>query len=152
MPVGWGLEVEMLWEKPEMTGDVPSPRSAHSLTCVKGEERSKAVMFGGCSYGIPAGPNSDLYELDIETKNWRELPNSGVGPCARSDHTATRISDHEVLIFGGFGAKQRQSDAWILNTKTYKWSKAPIESTLESKAPSARGGHSACVHGNKVRA
>jgi hypothetical protein len=73
MPVGWGLEVEMLWSKPEMTGDVPSARSAHTLTCVKGEEASKAIMFGGCSYGIPAGPNNELYELDLESKNWTKV-------------------------------------------------------------------------------
>jgi N-acetylneuraminic acid mutarotase len=149
MPVGWGLEVEMKWSKPEMTGDVPGKRSAHTFTCIKGEDSSKALMFGGCGYGIPAGPNDDLYELELETKEWKKIASDG--PSARSDHTASLISDHEVLVFGGFSHKSRLNDAWILNTNTYKWSKAPIEESPENKSPSPRGGHAACIVGKKVR-
>ena len=111
MPIGWGLEVQMKWTKPEMNGDVPGRRSAHTFTCVKGDECSKALMFGGCGYGIPAGPNNDLYELTLdEEKTWKKIPACADGPAARSDHTASLISDSEILVFGGFALKNRLND------------------------------------------
>jgi hypothetical protein len=51
--------------------------------------------------------------------SWKKPTPGGTGPSERSNHTATAISDKEILIFGGQICKttlQLFNDVYILNT------------------------------------
>ena len=77
MPIGWGLEVQMEWSKPETQGDVPSARAGHTFTVAlsdtqhtedeEGEFVRKAILFGGNDFQLPAGPTNDLFQMDLDT-------------------------------------------------------------------------------------
>jgi len=89
------------WTRPEVIGDAPDPRMAHSC-CLVGQ--SRLVFFGGCG-SKPAF--NDLTILDTEKLVWsKRLSGSNVGPLGlRYWHTAVS-SDCMVYIFGG------QCSAW----------------------------------------
>ena len=149
MPVGWGLEMEMRWSAPKSNGDGSSGRSGHSFTCIKsGENRSKAVLFGGNDFQLPAGPTCDLFEMNLETFEWNKVESVDSGPAPRAEHSATVVGDDKICLFGGLGVKSRLNDCWMLDTATMTWSLAYGQDT--KGVPSPRGGHAACVVGTQL--
>ncbi|KAF0972909.1 hypothetical protein FDP41_008761 [Naegleria fowleri] len=68
-------------------------------------------------------------------------------PAPRSRHTAVVTEDSSrVILYGGGGKNRIFDDIWVLDVNEMEWSQ-PSES--ENK-PSARWGHSACVHSGKM--
>ena len=120
MPIGWGLEVDMGWTKPESSGDVPPPRSGHTFTItssshVEAEDESgprKAVLFGGNDSRLPAGPTNDLFEMDLDSFEWKKTENTGSQPTPRAKHTTTCVQPNVLCVFGGLGEKSRLNDCW----------------------------------------
>ena len=119
----------MKWEKPRCIGDIPSERSGHTLTNVE----CVAYMFGGCATptdgkSLP-GPSNDLYKLDMSSDSeyyWAKLKvgDDSPQPCARWKHTATKIDDSQIVVFGGFTSSKempRLNDVWILDTSKDAW-------------------------------
>jgi hypothetical protein len=144
---------EMSWSSPKMMGNAPSKRSGHSFTMVN----DTIYLFGGNDYRKPAGPNNELYKLELsssEAANWTKIETNGPWPEPRSHHTATAY-DGKLIIFGGFrSSTQRFNDVWIFEPETGKWSQpAPgvtelnAEGILDFKrawpdVPAPRGSHS----------
>mmetsp|Transcript_5482 Transcript_5482/g.6845 ORF Transcript_5482/g.6845 Transcript_5482/m.6845 type:complete len:127 (-) Transcript_5482:304-684(-) len=114
---------EMRWERPKCIGDTPHKRSGHKFTNVG----SFAFLFGRCvssSKGTPPGPTNDLYKLDIDSASefyWTkiETKDNNIEPSARWHHSATKIDEARIVVFGGFSASKEQqhlNDVWVLNT------------------------------------
>ena len=144
----------MVWDSPECSGDVPSSRAGHSFTAAldngvadDGEELvRKAILFAGNDFQLPAGPTNDLFEMNLDTFEWKKIEHSGPEP--RSKHSATCIRPSTICVFGGLGAKSRLNDCWLLNTKTMQWSMAYGDDATDVPVP--RGGHSACILDGKL--
>jgi dynein heavy chain, axonemal len=104
------------WLKLVQEGDLPCPRSGHSLTIVG----RRLVLFGGIASSDEAQSGTflgDIYSCDsqAQTMKWRKIPFAGaVAPEARWRHTAAAFSENSLLIFGGCGDKKRFCDVWIL--------------------------------------
>ncbi|KAG2374531.1 hypothetical protein C9374_010815 [Naegleria lovaniensis] len=68
-------------------------------------------------------------------------------PAPRSRHTAVVTEDSSrVILYGGGGKNRIFDDIWVLDVNEMEWSQPPES---ENK-PSARWGHSACVHSGKM--
>jgi dynein heavy chain len=139
----------MKWKQPKSAGDVPQARSGHTFTHAK--EAGKIFMFGGQSHSLPPGPCNDLYCLDVSEEGgdgytWSKIPVAADGPAARWHHSTTAISPKHLYIFGGFAAKTRLDDAWLLDTDD--GSMTALKPT--PNAPSARGAHTANIVGSKL--
>ena len=157
----------MIWEKPRCIGEIPTERSGHTFTSAK----CFAYMFGGCAtaevgkLALP-GPTNDLYKLDMSSDSeyyWAKLKpkERGDEPCARWQHSATKIDDTKIIVFGGFTSskeKVRLNDTWILDTTKDSWcaekdflvSDVAQESQWKVNAkvverPCPRGSHSAAL-------
>ena len=97
---------EMEWVKVEGQGDVPSPRSGHSLTVTK---PGIAYMFGGCTKGAK-GPVNEMYKVDTSDKGaakWKKINTGKMCPNPRWHHTATFDGDSTIIVFGGYSADFR---------------------------------------------
>ena len=118
---------EMRWEIPKCVGDLPKKRSGHTFTAMD----SFAYMFGGCVAGgeNPPGPTNDLYKLDMCSDSefyWIKLKpeDGGAVPTSRWHHSANKISDSRIVVFGGFSShkhKPRLNDIWVLDTVDDTW-------------------------------
>ena len=119
------------------TGDVPTPRSDHSLTAVG---KGTFYMIGGLTKEKPAGPTNDVYKLTLEknSNTWTKLSfGSGMAPLARWHHTATFDGQESIWVFGGytgnfagsFGKKKPlrryHDDVWIFHIPSESWSQPP---------------------------
>ena len=119
----------------------------------------------------PPIPTNELFKLDLGTESeffWTHIKNDGVPqPPARWNHSATKIDQDRIIIFGGFCMQDTQSklnDVWILDTKTDTWITCNESQTCEFsclpnmknwleksnmiESPCPRGAHSASVIGN----
>ena len=153
---------EMIWQEPKCIGDIPSKRSGHSISVID----NTLYLFGGNDFRRPAGPNNELYKLDMSSPSegffWSKVPVAPGGkgpPEPRSHHTAT-VWGTKILYFGGFRSSSiRYNDLWILDTDNNKdeWNQ-PFNGATETKAdgevvfkrawpevPMPRGAHSATI-------
>ena len=97
---------EMHWDQPEAVGDVPTPRSGHSLTVVR---PGIAYMFGGVTKKAK-GPVSEVYKLDFTDKarpKWELVPGGKMQPNARWHHSATFDGRDTIVVFGGYSSDFR---------------------------------------------
>ncbi len=98
---------EMEWAQPKCDGDVPSPRSGHSLTVVRG---GFAFMFGGVTKDAK-GPVNEMYKLDMSDKTglcrWSKVDGGKMKPLARWHHSATYDGRDSIIVFGGYSADFR---------------------------------------------
>ena len=153
---------EMTWSQPKCMGDAPSKRSGHSFSVVG----DFGYLFGGNDFRRPAGPNNEIYKLDMSGSEfyWTKLsPASAKLPDVRSHHTATVYGGNKILIFGGFkNSSTRYNDVWIFDTENNDWSQ-PYPGQTEVKpdgeimfkriwpdVPSPRGSHSSALIGSQV--
>ena len=159
----------MKWEKPRCIGEIPTERSGHTFT----NSECFAYMFGGCATSAKQsgklampGPTNDLYKLDMSSESeyyWAKLEPKGTGgePCARWQHSATKIDESKIVIFGGSTSSKdtpRLNDSWVLDTSNDSWcaekdvpvssivQKAPWRTNAtEVDRPCPRGSHSAAL-------
>ena len=167
---------EVEWSQPRCIGDLPTKRSGHSLTIVKS---GMVYLFGGIDARTPAGPNNELYKLDMsnpEAFYWTHVKVSGntspplqikgdpslpaATPEPRWRHTATVIDETKILIFGGYrSSMQRLNDVWVLDTAKDNWSQPCPSINREnclageysrSSTPCPRGAHAAALIGKNL--
>ena len=136
---------EMKWGgAANQSGDVPLPRSGHTLTAVG---KGTLYMFGGLTKEKPAGPTNDVYRLQLEkTSNvWSKVNvKGGMQPLARWHHTATFDGVESIWVFGGYTSnfagsfgktkplRRYHDDIWIFHIPTETWSQpAPAISSSE---------------------
>lgn len=102
-------------------------------------------MFGGLEQPEPncdtskIVPKCDLYALRIvnnTTVEWTLKQCSGEVPMPRAYHTACKVQEDKIFIFGGcYTSNLRYNDCFFLKlrTKLFKYSELPMESTSQSK-------------------
>jgi len=104
-----------------VSGDVPPPRSAHSLVVYN----EHMYCFGGWR-GIQApNSNADLYKLSFRERKWSHIPAKGEVPSPRRVHNAIVYKD-SMFVFGGFDEKKKPTefnDTYRFDFLTEEWSR-----------------------------
>lgn len=156
MPIGYGLETEIVWEAPTMSGDLPNKRSGHSFTLKSNGSAPCAYMFGGCDHKSPPGPTNETYKLDVisaGSATWSLITPQSTAesdmPCPRWRHSAVMYNNRKLVIFGGFGGQKRLNDVWTFDTETRVWEQPHPQGFWEG-LPQCRGAHTANLLGSKM--
>ena len=125
---------EMQWGgAAKQSGDVPGPRSGHTLTAVG---KGVIYMIGGLTKEKPAGPTNDVYKLQLEknTNTWTKIQPGKMQPLPRWHHTATFDGLESIWVFGGYTAsfagsfgkkkalRRYHDDVWVFHIPTETWS------------------------------
>lgn len=117
------------WASVQVTGERPQPRYAHTATLLK---FSRFLVFGGTD-----GTNlfNDVHIFQVETASWHKKECRGQLPSPRCLHSAFR---HRKRLFviggkcvapGASAASAWLNDAYVLDLKTFIWSKFEYAST-----------------------
>ena len=100
-----------VWSKVEYTGDVPCPRSFHSMVA----HGSSIFVFGGCP---ETGRLADLHCYDTKTSIWTRLE---TGPMEGRGGTPLVVTpDGDLFVIGGFAGRE-MADIHKYNIATNKW-------------------------------
>jgi len=83
----------------------------------------------------------DLYEYDLFTREWREIP-TGEGAPRRTEHTAV-VYNNSMVVFGGYSGNGYENSVMIFDFATQEWRQL----VAQGEAPSARSAHTAVVVG-----
>eukprot|EP00007_Cunea_sp_BSH-02190019_P004525 CAMPEP_0174240368 /NCGR_PEP_ID=MMETSP0417-20130205/18519_1 /TAXON_ID=242541 /ORGANISM="Mayorella sp, Strain BSH-02190019" /LENGTH=994 /DNA_ID=CAMNT_0015319451 /DNA_START=447 /DNA_END=3431 /DNA_ORIENTATION=- len=125
------------WEKISAKGELPMPRSGHTMSFVN----NKVIVFGGQT---GSGFLNDVRVLNLDSWQWSdpykgEIPANV--PSVRAEHSATIVGGL-VFIFGGVqknGSAMR--DMYSLNSDTFAWECANAPGSMVTPQP--RYGHTA---------
>lgn len=108
--------VALRWTKPDVYGQTPSPRRAHTSNYYNG----RLIIFGG---GNGVGALSDVYSLDIsdlDRLEWRKLECQGSIPIGRGYHTSSLV-DGKLIVIGGSDGHTSFNDIHILKLDCQIW-------------------------------
>ncbi|EGG20357.1 hypothetical protein DFA_07481 [Cavenderia fasciculata] len=128
------------WLFPLTHGKKPTSRAGHSGVALNSHT---ILVFGGIEGEFYT---SDVYLLDVDTMEWKEMKTSGNVPMPRSRHSATVVGSN-VYIYGGSDNHMTFNSLYCLDTLTMKWS---IPNCTGS--PPASWGHGAIYYaaGNSI--
>jgi len=108
------------WTQLSPTGTPPSGREGAST--VYDSTSNSLIVFGGDSdFTNGSNPLGDVWVLSHAngtggTPAWTEITPAGIGPAARSGHTAIYdTTNNRMTVYGGFDGTNVLSDAWILS-------------------------------------
>jgi hypothetical protein len=104
------------WSELTTTGTTPAARQ--SASAVYDPTTNALIVYGGDAGGTPDGDVWILSHADGSggSSEWTELTPANSGPVARSGHTATYDSVHNIMtIYGGFSGTAVLEDAWALS-------------------------------------
>ena len=102
-------EASTMYEKIEMTGDIPLPRFGHTVTVIS---KHKAILFGGATGD--AGKytmTGDVYLLNTVKRCWIKLNSQGIVPSPRAAHASTAIEAMQMVVYGG-ATGGKNADNW----------------------------------------
>uniref|UniRef100_A0A0D6R3K1 DCD domain-containing protein n=1 Tax=Araucaria cunninghamii TaxID=56994 RepID=A0A0D6R3K1_ARACU len=118
----------LTWKKAATKGTPPTPRDSHTCSSWK----NQIIVLGGedaSDYYL-----SDVYILDADTLEWKELNTSGQTLAPRAGHATVSFGKH-LFVFGGFTDDRNLfDDLHVLNIETGVWTKV----TAMGQGPSAR--------------
>ena len=127
------------WTKPKCSGSVPSPRGEHATTWVK----DKVWLFGGTNGGFL----DDLFEVDMSSLTWTQIPTTQPRPKGRIMFSLIAITESKLLLHGGAipdvlatgvaTHSYKEELTWILNLPSQSWKQC---STFE-EVPDIRLNH-----------
>ena len=113
------------WTTPKCSGSVPTPLGQHATTQVK----DKVWLFGGMN---PAFLD-DLFELDMSSLTWTEIPTTQPRPNGRLYFSLNAITESKLLLHGSMvGVFDTQSleeqpseegSSWIMDLPSQSWKK-----------------------------
>jgi len=83
------------WNRIDAKGAIPSRRFGHSGVVHAASNR--LIIFGGWD---GRDTLNDLYEYNMETREWRKMETRGISPPHRYRHTAVIYGDN-MFVFGG---------------------------------------------------
>lgn len=141
------------WSTIRAIGVAPPHRSYHSSTAIKTVDGTRLVIFGGNDDSKCFNSVHLLERVGNGRFAWSHPKCSGDLPKPRTGHTATLLSDgHTILIYGGWDPNTEDEnsdddlvfgDSFLLDTKTWKWSKGPsprFGATYQSSKNAAKNG------------
>lgn len=97
----------------------PEPRAYHSMTYFK----NKIIIFGGHG-GVDYNRTAfnDLYELDLDSFEWKKLKPKGNPPEPRGGHIASlQANSSKLLIVGGWNSILQFSNLFIYDIDKDAW-------------------------------
>ncbi|GBG86799.1 hypothetical protein CBR_g42082 [Chara braunii] len=123
----------MWWSKGNTTGTAPAARDSHtcsswgnSLVVIGGEDSNNSYL-------------SDVYILNAESLEWKQLETTGQKLSPRAGHAAVSIGKY-IIIFGGFTDDRKLfNDLHILDIETGEWTKSNVEGARPSPRFSLAG-------------
>jgi N-acetylneuraminic acid mutarotase len=105
------------WTRLDPAGEVPSPRSGHSM--VYDPASSRALLFGGDSNGRYL---NDTWAYDPGANAWTRLDPAGDLPSVRARHSMVYDPvGSRVILFGGENNAQFFNDTWSYDVDTNAW-------------------------------
>jgi len=121
-------------------GTCPSARNGHTATLVGNE----LYLIGGWLGSTPLAAQ-DIYVLNLDRMEWREVRPEGdpVVPC--NMHTADLLGE-TIYVFRGGDGKNYMNDLYRFNTVAKVWE----ELRPDGAAPSPRANHSSCLFGSQL--
>ncbi|CAM9580719.1 unnamed protein product [Lampetra planeri] len=144
-----------IWYQPIVVGDLPCPRSGHSMILLK----NKLVIFGGWDAPVCF---SDLHVLDLGFMEYAPVQVQGAVPSPRCWHASAPVSDNRMIIHGGYNGQRALTDTHIFNVDTSEWTQlmsdpfgsvpraghsilalASLDGGADAKTEGATGGHEA---------
>jgi hypothetical protein len=136
----WAFSVnDDRWVELQTTGQGPSPRTNSAM--VYDSVNDNLIVFGGsiAPTGTEFRPLDDTYILDLQSRVWRKLDNTG--PVERLFHELVHLPDlNAVMLYGGGGVNAFTgpfiSDVWFLDLETETWSQ--VWDRTDSRGPFAR--------------
>lgn len=103
----------LIWTKPKIEGDPPSPRRAHT-TCIWNQ---KIIIVGGGD-GVRALANVHTLDVsDPQSLKWYAVRALGNLPIARGYHTSNLVKD-KLVVYGGSDGHECFSDVHVLDLGT----------------------------------
>ena len=112
------------WTTPKCSGSVPTPRGDHATTQVK----DKVWLFGGRNWVFHNQYIcDDLFELDMSSLTWTEIPTTQPRPRGRFLFSLNAITESKLLLHGGYidaPFEEQLSDgklSWILDLPSKSW-------------------------------
>ncbi|KAK8778674.1 hypothetical protein V5799_019986 [Amblyomma americanum] len=121
------------WNWPLYKGRAPVARAAHAAAQIG----SQVFIFGGRHQQSRL---NDIHRLDLDSMQWSgTLDTIGEKPCGRSWHSFTALSEHRIVLYGGFSQTEEPlSDCWLFVVPILTWVR------VELQLP-PRLWHSACL-------
>jgi len=122
------LAPESRFTEVAVSGDIPTPRSAHSMVVYN----DHMYIFGGWRGLHSTHSNSDLYKFNFREKIWTLIPPKGNVPFRRRVHNCVVYND-SMYIFGGFDEGQSPSDfnqVYRFDLKTEEWFELPCKGDI----------------------
>lgn len=102
----------------DVSGNEPGPRMCHTMTCLNDQE---SILVGGRSK--PGDYFLDVYKLN--GNSWQKLQNL---PGTRSRHAVVKLSEDEILIFGGLQDESDRSQLFLrYNCRSEEFQSLKIE-------------------------
>jgi len=86
----------------------------------------------------------DLYEYNLMTREWRELP-VGEGAPRRTEHTAV-VYNNSMVVFGGYSGNSYENSVMVFDFDTMQWRQL----VTKGESPSARSAHTAVIVGSSM--
>jgi N-acetylneuraminic acid mutarotase/uncharacterized membrane protein YozB (DUF420 family) len=128
------------WQNITPTGSLPLKRCLFAATAT---EAASLVIHGGCAAPFGDCFLDDAWELNPQTKTWREITGSRVKPVGRQYHSlvsaVSSTGSVKAILFGGQDATlSPRNDTWILDVASGQWTLVD-----PTGAPSARYQHAA---------
>ena len=99
-------------------GSIPSPRSSHATAVSEGN----VWLYGGVT-NMKQRILDDLYQLDMTSLTWTNIQTVGANPPQQSSCSLSVISEHRLLLHGGFDTTQAQNSTWIFDLPLQSWRK-----------------------------
>ena len=146
--------VALRWTKPDVYGQPPSPRRAHTSNYYNGQ----LIVFGG---GNGIGALNDVHSLDITDPSrleWRKLECKGKTPIGRGYHSRNLV-DGKLIVIGGSDGHMSFNDIHILRLDTQVWYQVKTDEVHNRLGHTATqvgsylfvvGGHDSQVYTNEI--
>jgi N-acetylneuraminic acid mutarotase len=138
---GWSGEVWVLtassgvWQLQACGGDVPDGRAGAAAALLG---NNTVYVFGGRD---STKRTNAFYALDVDTWSWKAVQARGQYPMARCFHLAAAISPTRLLVYGGRGHTDEQTDlsqVCVYDADANAWF-SPVFGGAGSGEPGGRG-------------
>jgi len=101
----------------------------------------KVMLFGG--YDAGASLQGDTWVYDLSANSWTQKYPSGTNPTARSSSATARVSDDQVLLFGGHVSGGDSSATYQYDRSSNSWTRI-----YPDKKPSGKSFHAMAGNGD----